>query len=151
MATVRKRGDYPWQAIVKRKGFSPTSKTFLNRKDVEAWATVTESEMLRGVFIPRAEAEKTTLKEALERYRDEVTARKKGKSRGNYSGIHRKPQQGFLEGLRFHDLRHEATSRLFERGDFSMMEVASITGHKTLVMLKRYTHLKAEDLARKLG
>ncbi|PIX95999.1 MAG: site-specific integrase [Hydrogenophilales bacterium CG_4_9_14_3_um_filter_63_34] len=81
MATVRKRGDYQWQAIVKRKGFSPTSKTFLNRKDAEAWATVTESEMLRGVFIPRAEAEKTTLKEALERYRDEATARKKGKSR----------------------------------------------------------------------
>lgn len=32
-----------------------------------------------------------------------------------------------------------------------MMEVASITGHKTLSMLKRYTHLRAEDLARKLG
>jgi hypothetical protein len=32
-----------------------------------------------------------------------------------------------------------------------MMEVASITGHKTLQMLKRYTHLRAEDLARKLG
>jgi hypothetical protein len=31
------------------------------------------------------------------------------------------------------------------------MEVASITGHKTLQMLKRYTHLKAEDLAVKLG
>ncbi|MDZ4213743.1 MAG: hypothetical protein U1C60_03090 [Rhodocyclaceae bacterium] len=46
---------------------------------------------------------------------------------------------------------HEATSRLFERGVFDSMEVASITGHKTLAMLKRYTHLKAEDLARKLG
>jgi len=31
------------------------------------------------------------------------------------------------------------------------MEVAAITGHKTLVMLKRYTHLRAEDLAQKLG
>ena len=29
--------------------------------------------------------------------------------------------------------------------------VASITGHKTLQMLKRYTHLRAEDLAKKLG
>lgn len=55
-----------------------------------------------------------------------------------------------IEGLRFHDLRHEATSRLFERG-LNPMEVAAITGHKTLVMLKRYTHLRAEDLARKLG
>jgi integrase len=55
-----------------------------------------------------------------------------------------------IEGLRFHDLRHEATSRLFELG-LNAMEVAAITGHKTLVMLKRYTHLRAEDLARKLG
>jgi len=31
------------------------------------------------------------------------------------------------------------------------MEVAAITGHKTLEMLKRYTHLRAEDLAKKLG
>jgi len=63
----------------------------------------------------------------------------------------RKPADGFLVDLRFHDCRHEATSRLFERGVFDSMEVASITGHKTLAMLKRYTHLKAEDLAKKLG
>ncbi|HCF2412890.1 site-specific integrase [Pseudomonas aeruginosa] len=55
-----------------------------------------------------------------------------------------------VSGLTFHDLRHEATSRLFERG-FSMMEVAAITGHKTLAMLKRYTHLSPHALADKLG
>ena len=54
------------------------------------------------------------------------------------------------ENLRFHDLRHEATSRLFEKG-LNPMEAAAITGHKTLAMLKRYTHLRAEDLAAKLG
>ena len=53
-----------------------------------------------------------------------------------------------LSGLRFHDLRHEGTSRLFERG-LDMMEVASITGHKSLAMLKRYTHLHAPTLAKK--
>jgi len=53
-------------------------------------------------------------------------------------------------GLRFHDLRHEAISRFFEIG-LNPMEVSSISGHKTLQMLKRYTHLKAEDLAKKLG
>lgn len=62
----------------------------------------------------------------------------------------RKPDHEFLVGLRFHDLRHEAASRLFEKG-LNPMEVASITGHKTLQMLKRYTHLKAENLAQKLG
>jgi len=55
-----------------------------------------------------------------------------------------------LDDLRFHDLRHEATSRFFERG-LSLIEVAAITGHKTLQMLKRYTHLRAEDLAMKLA
>ncbi|MHB1620512.1 MAG: tyrosine-type recombinase/integrase [Sulfuricella sp.] len=61
------------------------------------------------------------------------------------------PPSGFLENLRFHDLRHESTSRFFESGRLDMMEVALITGHKTLQMLKRYTHLRAEDLAKKLG
>ena len=60
------------------------------------------------------------------------------------------PQKGFLDNLRLHDLRHEATSRFFEI-DLNVMEVASITGHKTLSMLKRYTHLKATNLAKKLG
>ena len=55
-----------------------------------------------------------------------------------------------IEGLTFHDLRHEATSRLFEKG-LNPMQVAAITGHKTLQMLKRYTHLRAEDLAKLLG
>jgi len=55
-----------------------------------------------------------------------------------------------IEDLRFHDLRHEATTRLFEKG-LNVMEVSSITGHRDLRMLQRYTHLKAEDLARKLG
>lgn len=55
-----------------------------------------------------------------------------------------------ITGLTFHDLRHEATSRLFERG-LNVMEVAAITGHKTLQMLKRYTHLQASDLVKKLG
>jgi integrase len=55
-----------------------------------------------------------------------------------------------LENLKFHDLRHEATSRFFELG-LNTMEVSSITGHKSLQMLKRYTHLKAKELALKLG
>lgn len=56
-----------------------------------------------------------------------------------------------IENFTFHDLRHEALSRLAERGDFSVLELAEISGHKTLQMLKRYTHLNAERLAKKLG
>lgn len=51
--------------------------------------------------------------------------------------------------LRFHDLRHEAVSRLVEAG-LSDQEVASISGHKSMQMLKRYTHLRAEDLVSRL-
>jgi integrase len=57
---------------------------------------------------------------------------------------------GYLENLRFHDLRHEATSRLFEAG-LSIMEASAVTGHKSLQMLKRYTHLDAGDIADKLN
>ncbi|CAM8824572.1 tyrosine-type recombinase/integrase [Burkholderia pseudomallei] len=52
--------------------------------------------------------------------------------------------------LRWHDLRHEAASRLFEKG-LHPMEVASITGHRSMQMLKRYTHLKPETIRDKLG
>ena len=55
-----------------------------------------------------------------------------------------------IEDLRFHDLRHEATSRLFEKG-LNPVEVATITGHKDTRMLMRYTHLRAEDLVGRLG
>ena len=55
-----------------------------------------------------------------------------------------------ISNLRFHDLRHEATSRFFEKG-LNVMEVAAITGHKDLRMLQRYTHLRAEELALKLN
>lgn len=60
------------------------------------------------------------------------------------------PHRPNIARARFHDLHHEATSRLFEKG-LNVIEVAAITGHKTLDMLKRYTHLRAEDLAKKLG
>jgi integrase len=56
-----------------------------------------------------------------------------------------------LEDLHWHDLRHEATSRLAERLGNDVMALAAVTGHKTLQMLKRYTHLRAEDLARRLA
>lgn len=54
-----------------------------------------------------------------------------------------------IQNLRFHDLRHEAVSRLVEAG-FSDQEVSAISGHKSMQMLKRYTHLRAEDLVTKL-
>jgi site-specific recombinase XerD len=55
-----------------------------------------------------------------------------------------------MSDFHFHDLRHEAISRLFERG-LNMIKVSSIWGHRELKMLQRYTHLRAADLVAKLG
>jgi integrase len=349
MATIRLRGPFQWQAIVKRKGYANQVRTFNTRRDADRWARGVEAELDRGVFVSRREAEETSLAEAIERYRMEVTPSKKGAQQENYrlnilaasslskrslasirssdvakyrdtrrkarsantvrlelsalssifeearlewgmEGLHnpvrdvRKPPPGaprerrfaspeeekrlldalkdygdgwafplvslaletgmrrgewpnlhwkdvdlkrqtvvlhdgetkngegrivplsskavgilrtlprsssdrvfhvmprtitaaftrsrdrarakyledckkarrepdptFLVDLHLHDMRHEATSRLFEEKELDVMEVASITGHKTLTMLKRYTHLKAEKLAKKLG
>ncbi len=327
MATLEKRGDY-WRAKVRRKGLPVQSRSFDTKAHAVQWAREVESEIDRGIFVDRTEAEKNTLRDVLTRYKKEVTPLKRGasaeasrlgamlrrpiveikisalssmhiakyrdarlgevtgdsvnkelnlishalniarrewgihiaenpvglvdrpangKSRDRrlvgdehkrllaackdarnpfllpivklaietamregeivsveWKNVDLKKRTAFLEktkngesrtvplssaavaiikklprsisgmlfpgvtaeavktafkracerakivGLRFHDLRHEATSRLFEK-DLNPIEVASITGHKTLQMLKRYTHLRAEDLARKLG
>ena len=317
-----------WQVAVRKKGYPAQYKTFRTRKEGEAWATVTESEMVRGVWRDRSEAESTTLKECLDRYSQEIIPTKKGDGAremgflrqwqarpiahrfmaaidgqdvtaaikemeaegkgantirlhlallshlfevarkewrmsslvnpvelvrkpklpqgrdrrlvgdeevrlvaecraispelaaiaviaietamrqgeimsltwdkidlakrtitldntkngdrrtvplsskavevlrvlprrldgkvwtysddGMRTGYKRACKRAGITGLTFHDLRHEATSRLFEKG-FNPMEASAITGHKTLQMLKRYTHLRAEDLAKRMG
>jgi integrase len=53
-----------------------------------------------------------------------------------------------LVDLRFHDLRHEAISRLFEKG-LNHMEVSAISGHKSLHILRKYTHFNYIFLKRK--
>jgi len=55
-----------------------------------------------------------------------------------------------LENLHFHDLRHEATSRFFDKG-LNPIEMATIAGHKDTRMLMRDTYLRAEDLVKRLG
>lgn len=327
MATIDKRGNLQWRARVRRRGYPVQAVTFNTRAAAEAWARQTENEMDRGVFVSRAEAESTTLAEALDRYGREITPRKRGAARETYriqqfrrhplavrylatlrskdiadyirereqggaganvirldlallshlfetcrsawgmeslinpvvlaksarpklppgrdrrlrtgeeerllaacssvlapavrfaletamrrseiAGLRweqvdlkahtaRLPQtkngevrtvplsskaldvlrslprrldgsvfgvraktiteafewathKAGITGLTFHDLRHEATSRFSEHTDLNLIEISAITGHKTLQMLKRYTHLKAEDLAKRLG
>jgi integrase len=55
-----------------------------------------------------------------------------------------------IDDLHFHDLRHEATSRLFEAG-LTIEKVALVTGHKDWKMLRRYTNLRPESLHPKLA
>lgn len=55
-----------------------------------------------------------------------------------------------IEDLHFHDLRHEAISRFFEKG-LTVPEVASISGHRDIRMLLRYAHADKGKLAAKLN
>jgi integrase len=326
MATIRKRGNLQWEARIRKRGYPTTCKTFETKADAETWSKEIETEMNKGVFVSRTEAEKYTLKECLDRYIEEYIPRlkhpefvvyraralqrrnialrimatirakdiadyrrereaegvkngtilielallsrlfnyarsdwgmeslqnpvaiiskpkpEKGRERrletgeeerlfeaspAFFSSIihfalvtamrreeiatmkwknvnfenrsiliqdtknnetrtiplsvyaieilqnlpHKEEQElvfgisaqritntmietckkAGIEDLRFHDLRHEATSRLFENTDLDLMEIRAITGHKTLQMLLRYTHLRTARLADRLA
>ncbi|MBO9745963.1 site-specific integrase [Xanthomonas phaseoli pv. dieffenbachiae] len=79
MASFRRREEFQWQARVRRKGYPEQTKTFNTKAEAEAWARKIESEIDRGVFVSRTEAEATSLEEALDRYEREVVETKKGK------------------------------------------------------------------------
>lgn len=78
MAAITKRGPYQWRAQVRRHGYPAQSKTFNTKAEAEAWAKMIESEMARGIWVSRSEAEATTLYEALKRYEEEISLAKKG-------------------------------------------------------------------------
>jgi len=78
MATIRKKGEHQWHVQIRRKGYDAQTKTLESRAEAEVWSRDIERDMDRGIFVSRAEAESTTLREALERYQREVTPRKRG-------------------------------------------------------------------------
>ena len=65
-----------WQARARRRGYPELSYTSLRREDAEGWWLKITSEQQRGVWRDSSEAERTTLREALDRYEREVTPRK---------------------------------------------------------------------------
>jgi integrase len=135
LETALRRGEMCqllWENVnlQKRTAFIPdeSTKTGLSRQiPLSLLALKTLSEMPRGQSDRVFQVSPDSISQAFER----------ACSRAN------------IENARWHDLRHEAATRLFEK-NLNVMEVAAITGHKTLDMLKRYTHLRAEDLAKKL-
>lgn len=62
-----------------------------------------------------------------------------------YKAFHNASERAGIEDIRWHDLRHEGVSRLFERG-LDSMAVAVFSGHRNINMLRRYTHLTAEKI-----
>lgn len=84
MASFKKLTSGKVQARVRIKGVAEAAKSFSNRTDAEAWAKIIESEMIRGLFIRRTDAERMTLKEALSTYQEQITPHKRGKKFENH-------------------------------------------------------------------
>jgi integrase len=87
MATIRKRGNYQWQAEIRVKDFPRQTKTFNTKQDAQAWANTIESEMSRGVWQDRSQAEDTTFWQIWQLYDNNVLPTLKGwhtdRCRGN--------------------------------------------------------------------
>ena len=132
MASIRKRGDLQWQAEIRKKGFEPQRKTFNTRADAENWAKVTEAEMIRGIFVSRSSAEKTTLKELIDRYIQEVTPT----HRGHESESIR------LKAMAARDIAKKTAASLTS-GDFAayrdsrLKKVAAATVHRELGLFQQ--------------
>jgi integrase len=77
MATITKTPSATWKAIIRKRGWPTTIKTFRTKRDAQDWARRTEDEMVRGVYINRAESDRLLLGDALDRYLREVSSTKK--------------------------------------------------------------------------
>ncbi|MEE4751765.1 hypothetical protein V2K79_06860 [Pseudomonas alliivorans] len=109
MATIRNHGlavsKGQWEAQIRHKGYPAQRKTFETKSDAQAWARTIESEIDRGIFVSRVEAERTAFHQLIDRYISEIAP----KHKGAYSEIKR------LEALKRHPLatRIVATPHLF--------------------------------------
>ena len=81
-------------------------------------------------------------------YKDRVFTGKPGSIRAAFGAA--LTRSGVGSDLRFHDLRHEAVTRLFEKG-LNPIEVGMISGHRSMSMLQRYTHMRPEGLFSRLN
>lgn len=78
MATIRQRHGNQWEAQVRRYGWPTATKSFRTKAEACDWAATIESEITRGVYADRSEAERTTLSDLLEQYLEKITPQKKG-------------------------------------------------------------------------
>jgi integrase len=135
-------------------------------QDRTAWLPAESTKGSKGRFVPLSRAAVAVLKD--------MTGRKSGpvfrfdphtytrawrravdRARTEYIATCKErgqdPDPHFLVDARLHDLRHEGASRYAEEKGFSTIELAAITGHKDLRMLKRYTHPDAREIAKRMG
>ena len=73
MATITKTQSNTFKVLIRKSGIATQIKTFKIKADAQKWARLIESEIDRGIFIDRSEAERTTVGQLIERYIQEVT------------------------------------------------------------------------------
>ena len=73
-----------WQVLIRKKGHPHISKTFATYSEATKHAQETEANIAKGLYADLSEANQTLLKDALQRYRDEVTPKKKGAKQEAY-------------------------------------------------------------------
>jgi integrase len=124
---VKLGGSYPYADLPKTKNDRPR-RVPLSRRAVAAFRTLKQVQgwPQSGKVLPVE-----TSRGIIHAFRDAVT-------------------EAAFPDLRWHDLRHEGISRLFELTDLRDNEIMAITGHLTPAMLTRYTHLRADRLAVRL-
>lgn len=77
MANISKTPSGKHKATIRRSGWPTSCKSFRTKQDAEDWARGVEDEMVRGVYINRAPAERLTVEAALQRYLAEITISKR--------------------------------------------------------------------------
>lgn len=92
MASITRRGESQYQAIVRRKGYRAQTATFKTKSQADKWARDVESKIDRREFKDTTAAERTTLGQALERYRVQRSSRKKSENTEHYLVEHLKRQ-----------------------------------------------------------
>lgn len=83
MATIRKHWN-KWQVLIRRQGHPHIAKSFTSYSLATSWAQESEANIAKGLFADLSEANQTLLRDALQRYKDEVTAKKKGAKQESY-------------------------------------------------------------------
>ncbi|WP_250480188.1 site-specific integrase [Caballeronia sp. GAOx1] len=141
-----------WQNVVlQTEGDGWPHMTFVNTKNGEARTIPLSPESVTLLSaIPAAERTGFVLKGTGGKPEEERHIRPDSITQAWIRGRDRLAEEDpAVLGLRLHDLRHTATTRLAKRVD--ALRLAKLTGHKDMRMLQRYYNPTASDLAEHLG
>lgn len=122
----------------------PNRKAYLNQTKNGESRQVPLTRQAMAVLEALSRDEERVFPMGMDALRSQFT-RLKEYAKGQWNGVGTNP----FNDLRFHDLRHEALSRLSDAG-LNVIELSHISGHRTLGMLKRYTHPSHEAIFSKL-